>query len=162
MLGEVDVVFPLLHGPFGEDGTLQGMLELADVRYVGAGVLASAVGMDKHMMKLVLAGHGLPVGAVPRGPARRAATATPSGVTGAIAELGLPLFVKPARAGSSLGHLPGRRTSRTCPRRSRRPQEHDPKVHRRGGDRRAARSSAGCSAAATASARGRRCRARSS
>ena len=62
VLGEVDVVFPLLHGPFGEDGTLQGMLELADVRYVGAGVLASAVGMDKHMMKLVLAGHGLPVG----------------------------------------------------------------------------------------------------
>src|SRR6478752_5869181 len=61
-LGGVDVVFPLLHGPFGEDGTLQGLLELADVRYVGAGVLASAVGMDKHMMKLVLAGQGLAVG----------------------------------------------------------------------------------------------------
>ena len=61
-LGEVDVVFPLLHGPFGEDGTLQGLLELADVRYVGSGVLASAVGMDKHIMKLVLAGAGLPVG----------------------------------------------------------------------------------------------------
>ncbi len=58
-LGDVDVVFPLLHGPFGEDGTIQGLLELADVRYVGAGVLASAVGLDKHFMKLVLAGQGL-------------------------------------------------------------------------------------------------------
>ena len=101
-LGEVDVVFPLLHGPFGEDGTLQGLLELADVRYVGAGVLASAVGMDKHMMKLVLAGHGLPVGpfrVVLPGELDR----DPEGVTARIAELGLPLFVKPARAGSSLG-----------------------------------------------------------
>ena len=102
VLGEVDVVFPLLHGPFGEDGTLQGMLELADVRYVGAGVLASAVGMDKHMMKLVLAGHGLPVGpfrVVLPGELDR----DPEGVTARVAELGLPLFVKPARAGSSLG-----------------------------------------------------------
>ncbi|MBO3083908.1 D-alanine--D-alanine ligase family protein [Cellulomonas fengjieae] len=102
VLGEVDVVFPLLHGPFGEDGTLQGMLELADVRYVGAGVLASAVGMDKHMMKLVLEGHGLPVGpfrVVLPGELERDADA----VTARIAELGLPLFVKPARAGSSLG-----------------------------------------------------------
>ena len=61
-LGEVDVVFPLLHGPYGEDGTLQGMLELADTRYVGSGVLASAAGMDKHYMKVVFAGAGLPVG----------------------------------------------------------------------------------------------------
>lgn len=102
VLGEVDVVFPLLHGPFGEDGTLQGMLELADVRYVGAGVLASAVGMDKHMMKLVLSGHGLPVGpfrVVLPGELDR----DPEGVTARVAELGLPLFVKPARAGSSLG-----------------------------------------------------------
>ena len=60
-LGEVDAVFPLLHGPFGEDGTLQGLLEMAGVRYVGAGVLASAVGMDKHYMKVVLQAHGLPV-----------------------------------------------------------------------------------------------------
>ena len=60
-LGEVDVVFPLLHGPFGEDGTIQGMLELAGVRYVGAGVLASAVGMDKSYMKVVLAAAGLPL-----------------------------------------------------------------------------------------------------
>src|SRR5690348_9914959 len=54
-LGEVDVVFPLLHGPFGEDGTIQGMLELADIRYVGSGVFASAAGMDKHYMKVVFA-----------------------------------------------------------------------------------------------------------
>ncbi|HEU5143892.1 MAG TPA: D-alanine--D-alanine ligase A, partial [Dermatophilaceae bacterium] len=61
-LGEVDVVFPLLHGPFGEDGTIQGMLELADVRYVGSGVTASAVMMDKAMMKVVFAAAGLEVG----------------------------------------------------------------------------------------------------
>ncbi|SDD64849.1 D-alanine-D-alanine ligase [Sanguibacter gelidistatuariae] len=102
ILGDVDVVFPLLHGPFGEDGTLQGMLELADVRYVGAGVLASAVGMDKHFMKLVLAGQGLPIGpfAVIR-PGEW--DANPKAWTESIANLGLPVFVKPARAGSSLG-----------------------------------------------------------
>jgi len=101
-LGPVDVVFPLLHGPFGEDGTVQGLLELADVRYVGAGVLASALGMDKHMMKLVLAGHGLPVGPFevlrPGQPER-----DPDGTLARVAALGLPVFVKPARAGSSLG-----------------------------------------------------------
>ncbi|MBD8058343.1 D-alanine--D-alanine ligase [Cellulomonas sp. JH27-2] len=101
-LGPVDVVFPLLHGPFGEDGTLQGMLELADVRYVGAGVLASAVGMDKHMMKLVLAGHGLPVGPfVVLAPGEY--DQDPAAASAKIKPLGLPLFVKPARAGSSLG-----------------------------------------------------------
>lgn len=102
ILGDVDVVFPLLHGPFGEDGTLQGMLELADVRYVGAGVLASAVGMDKHFMKLVLAGQGLPVGpftVIAPGEWDR----DEQGATARVAELGLPVFVKPARAGSSLG-----------------------------------------------------------
>lgn len=101
-LGEVDVVMPLLHGPFGEDGTLQGLLDLADVRYVGAGVLASAVGMDKHYMKLVLQGHGIPVGpftVVLPGQWER----DRDEVTARVAELGLPLFVKPARAGSSLG-----------------------------------------------------------
>jgi D-alanine-D-alanine ligase len=101
-LGAVDVVFPLLHGPFGEDGTLQGLLELADVRYVGAGVLASAVGMDKHFMKLVLAGQGLPIGEFtvlrPGDFARN-----PVAWTETIRGLGLPVFVKPARAGSSLG-----------------------------------------------------------
>ncbi len=102
LLGEVDVVFPLLHGPFGEDGTVQGLLELADVRYVGAGVLASAVGMDKHFMKLVLAGHGLPVGPYtvirPQDWERN-----PRVCVQTVETLGLPLFVKPARAGSSLG-----------------------------------------------------------
>lgn len=101
-LGEIDVVFPLLHGPFGEDGTLQGMLELVDVRYVGAGVLASAVGMDKHYMKLVLAGQGIPVGpftVIRPGEWDR----NPEARTAAVEALGLPVFVKPARAGSSLG-----------------------------------------------------------
>lgn len=102
ILGEVDVVFPLLHGPFGEDGTLQGLLELADLRYVGAGVLASAVGMDKHFMKLVLAGHGLPVGpyvVIRPGEWDR----SPQAWTSAVESLGMPVFVKPARGGSSLG-----------------------------------------------------------
>ncbi|MFC8599073.1 MULTISPECIES: D-alanine--D-alanine ligase family protein [unclassified Isoptericola] len=102
LLGEVDVVFPLLHGPFGEDGTVQGLLELSDVHYVGAGVLASAVGMDKHFMKLVLAGQGLAVGPYvvirPRDWERDRAACV-----AAVEPLGLPLFVKPARAGSSLG-----------------------------------------------------------
>lgn len=101
-LGEVDVVLPLLHGPYGEDGTIQGMLDLAGIRYVGAGVLASAVGMDKHYMKLVLAGHGIPVAPwVLVRPGRW--QADPEAVTQEVAGLGLPVFVKPARAGSSLG-----------------------------------------------------------
>jgi len=101
-LGPVDVVFPLLHGPYGEDGTLQGMLELAGVRYVGAGVLASAVSMDKQFMKLVLSGQGLPVGpytVIPPGEWERDRATWEE----TIATLGLPVFVKPARAGSSLG-----------------------------------------------------------
>ncbi|MCP2264338.1 D-alanine-D-alanine ligase [Promicromonospora thailandica] len=101
-LADVDVVLPLLHGPYGEDGTLQGLLELADVRYVGSGVLASAVGMDKQFMKLVLAGQGLPIGEYtvirPGDWDRRRAD-----VLRAVEALGLPVFVKPARAGSSLG-----------------------------------------------------------
>jgi len=101
-LGAVDVVFPLLHGPFGEDGTLQGLLELADVRYVGSGVLASAAGMDKHVMKVLLADAGLPVGehlvVFPRDWAR-----SRQAVVDDVEELGYPVFVKPARAGSSVG-----------------------------------------------------------
>jgi D-alanine-D-alanine ligase len=101
-LGEVDVVFPLLHGPFGEDGTIQGLLDLADVRYVGSGVTASAVMMDKHMMKVVLAAAGLPVGphvvVTDKDWARDRA-----GAMGRVAALGWPVFVKPARAGSSMG-----------------------------------------------------------
>jgi D-alanine-D-alanine ligase len=101
-LGEVDVVFPLLHGPFGEDGTIQGLLELADIRYVGSGVLASAVMMDKHYMKMVFAGHGLTVG-----PyvviTDREWHRDPAASMDAVASLGWPVFVKPARAGSSMG-----------------------------------------------------------
>jgi D-alanine-D-alanine ligase len=101
-LGEVDVVFPLLHGPWGEDGTIQGMFEMAGVRYVGAGVLASAVGMDKAYAKIVLRAAGLPV--------MPALTVTarewyrdPDGVRHRVVDLGFPLFVKPSRAGSSMG-----------------------------------------------------------
>jgi D-alanine-D-alanine ligase len=101
-LGAIDVVLPLLHGPFGEDGTLQGLLELADVRYVGSGVLASAVSMDKHYMKLVLEAEGLPVGPhfVVTG---RQWQRDRDQVYQDAEELGWPVFVKPARAGSSLG-----------------------------------------------------------
>ena len=102
VLGDVDVVFPVLHGPWGEDGTIQGMLDLADVRYVGSGVLASAAGMDKHYMKVVFAGHGLPVGpyAVITD---RAWRADRSAALDAACSMGFPVFVKPARAGSSMG-----------------------------------------------------------
>jgi D-alanine-D-alanine ligase len=101
-LGEVDVVLPLLHGPYGEDGTIQGMLELAGIRYVGAGVLASAVGMDKAFMKTVWAGQGLPVGpyVVVRDRDWRRERKR---MIDEIKELGWPVFVKPARAGSSMG-----------------------------------------------------------
>ena len=102
VLGDVDVVLPLLHGPFGEDGTLQGLLELADVRYVGSGVLASAASMDKHYMKLVLAGAGIPVGPYVV-VERRRWERHPDEVREDVEELGWPVFVKPARAGSSLG-----------------------------------------------------------
>jgi D-alanine-D-alanine ligase len=101
-LGDVDVVFPLLHGPFGEDGTLQGLLELGDVPYVGSGVLASAASMDKHYMKVLLAGHGVPIGPYQVVTARQwehERTAVLSRLRG----LGPVLFVKPARAGSSIG-----------------------------------------------------------
>jgi D-alanine-D-alanine ligase len=101
-LGRVDVVLPLLHGPFGEDGTLQGMLEMADMRYVGAGVLASAVGMDKHFMKVVFASVGLEVGPYVVVTDRQWRTDSEASIERATA-LGFPLFVKPARAGSSMG-----------------------------------------------------------
>jgi len=98
VLDGVDVVFPVLHGPFGEDGTIQGLLEMAGLPYVGAGVLASAAGMDKEFAKKLLAADGLPVGDLV---VLRPGTAT---LTPAEADrLGLPLFVKPARAGSSVG-----------------------------------------------------------
>ncbi|MET0929474.1 MAG: D-alanine--D-alanine ligase family protein [Aeromicrobium sp.] len=101
-LTEFDAVFPLLHGPWGEDGTIQGLFEMADVRYVGAGVLASAVSMDKPFTKTVFSAAGLPQ--IPY------VTIRPwewkqerERVEARIRALGLPLFVKPARAGSSSG-----------------------------------------------------------
>jgi D-alanine-D-alanine ligase len=108
VLGDVDVVLPILHGPYGEDGTIQGLLEMAGVPYVGAGVLASAVSMDKEYMKLIFAARGLPVG--PHvvmherdWPAGSQPTADQLRVAREIEDLGWPLFVKPARGGSSLG-----------------------------------------------------------
>ena len=125
-LGEIDVVFPLLHGPYGEDGTLQGMLELADTRYVGSGVLASAVGMDKHYMKVVFTGAGLPVGpytVITDAEWRRDRSAAMD----AASALAFPVFVKPCRAGSSMGvtkvdHPDGLEGAIEAAR------EHDPKV----------------------------------
>ncbi|MFG2758915.1 D-alanine--D-alanine ligase family protein [Streptomyces wuyuanensis] len=105
-LGEVDVVFPVLHGPYGEDGTLQGLLELAGIPYVGAGVLASAVGQDKEYMKRVFVSFGLPVGPYtvvrPR-EWEQDPSAARKRIVDFAGEHGWPLFVKPARAGSSIG-----------------------------------------------------------
>ncbi|MFJ8051892.1 D-alanine--D-alanine ligase family protein [Streptomyces luteogriseus] len=105
-LGEVDVVFPVLHGPYGEDGTLQGLLELSGVPYVGSGVLASAVGQDKEYMKRVFTSFGLKVGPYvvvrPREWEQDRAAARKKIVDFA-GEHGWPLFVKPSRAGSSIG-----------------------------------------------------------
>jgi D-alanine-D-alanine ligase len=103
-LGSVDVVLPLLHGTYGEDGTLQGLLEMTGTRYVGAGVFASAAGMDKEYMKLLMSARGLPVGryVVVRERDWRAA-AERKRILDEIAELGWPVFVKPARGGSSIG-----------------------------------------------------------
>src|SRR2546427_7896230 len=92
-LGAVDVVLPILHGPFGEDGTVQGLLELADVPYVGAGVAASALCMDKDLFKKVLRDSGVPV-------ARHLALRLGDEISN---PFGYPVFVKPARLGSSIG-----------------------------------------------------------
>lgn len=101
-LGEIDIAFPILHGPFGEDGTIQGLLELLALPYVGNGVLASALGMDKHFTKTVLQGAGITV--APWVTVSRAALARdPELWDRRIRGLGLPAFVKPARAGSSVG-----------------------------------------------------------
>ncbi len=96
---QLDVVFPILHGPFGEDGTVQGLLKLANVPFVGAGVLGSAVGMDKDVMKRLLREAGIPIGKYlclhkhdPEPPFERITS-----------ELGIPCFIKPANLGSSVG-----------------------------------------------------------
>ncbi len=105
-LGEVDVVFPMLHGPYGEDGTLQGLLELSGVPYVGSGVLASAVGQDKEYMKRVFISFGLPVGPYevirPR-EWENDPSAARKRIVDFAGEHGWPLFIKPARGGSSMG-----------------------------------------------------------
>jgi D-alanine-D-alanine ligase len=98
----VDVAFPLLHGPFGEDGTIQGLLELAGVPYVGAGVMASAVGMDKGVQKVLFRAAGLPL--VPHEVVlEREWREDPESVEARAEALGVPLFVKPATLGSSVG-----------------------------------------------------------
>jgi D-alanine-D-alanine ligase len=104
-LGEVDVVLPLLHGTYGEDGTIQGLLEMTGTRYAGAGVFASAAGMDKEYMKLIIAARGLPVGpyVVVRDRDWSSGVAERKRVLDEIGELGWPVFVKPARGGSSIG-----------------------------------------------------------
>ncbi|MEU9126854.1 D-alanine--D-alanine ligase family protein [Kitasatospora sp. NPDC048540] len=99
VLGAADLVFPALHGPYGEDGTVQGLLELLGVPYVGNRVTASAVGMDKDVTKRLLASAGLPVAAS----ALLCAPGCDGLPEGERERLGLPVFVKPARAGSSLG-----------------------------------------------------------
>jgi D-alanine-D-alanine ligase len=126
VIGDVDVVFPVLHGPFGEDGTIQGLLEMAGVRYVGAGVLASAVGMDKHYMKVVFQAAGLPVTPYAVFTANQWRSDR-SACKESAAALGYPLFVKPARAGSSFGiskaHGPDELDHAVAE-----AQRHDPKV----------------------------------
>jgi D-alanine-D-alanine ligase len=122
VLASVDVVFPVLHGPYGEDGTIQGLLELAGVPYVGAGVLASAAGMDKEFTKKLLVAEGLPIGDY--------AVLRPSETTldaKQLDRLGLPAFVKPARGGSSIGV--SRVTNRQdLPAAIAYARQHDPKV----------------------------------
>src|SRR6185312_10368374 len=138
-LGEVDVVLPLLHGAYGEDGTIQGLLEMAGARYAGAGVFASAAGMDKEYMKLIFAARGLPVGPyvvvrdrdwrppAPEGASAATAMTERKRVLDDIGELGWPVFVKPARGGSSIGttRVPGPADLEEAIELAR---EHDPKV----------------------------------
>ncbi len=101
-LDGIDVVFPVLHGPFGEDGTVQGLLECLDLPYVGAGVLASALCMNKVVFKELMAHAGVPQVDY-RAVAEASFASNPAGVLGDLEALGLPVFVKPARLGSSVG-----------------------------------------------------------
>jgi D-alanine-D-alanine ligase len=102
-IATVDVIFPVLHGPYGEDGTIQGLLELADIPYVGAGVIGSAVGMDKAIFKAIMIAHGIPV--LPHQLVLRSEwEADHEGVVArAESSLSYPMFVKPANLGSSVG-----------------------------------------------------------
>ena len=99
---KLDVVFPVLHGPYGEDGTIQGLLELANIPYVGAGVLASAAGMDKAVMKVLFAARGLPLCAW-HGFVRPEWDRDRARLLDELRALGFPMFVKPANLGSSVG-----------------------------------------------------------
>jgi D-alanine-D-alanine ligase len=122
VLVSVDVVFPVLHGPYGEDGTIQGLLELAGVPYVGAGVLASAAGMDKEFTKKLLMAEGLPIGDY--------AVLRPSETTldaKQLDRLGVPAYVKPARGGSSIG-VSRVNNRQELPAAIAHARQHDPKV----------------------------------
>jgi D-alanine-D-alanine ligase len=99
----LDVIFPMLHGPYGEDGTIQGLLELANIAYVGGGVLASAVGMDKAVMKVLFAARGLPVCPYRVFLRHEWETAADGIVADLEKRLAFPMFVKPANLGSSVG-----------------------------------------------------------
>jgi D-alanine-D-alanine ligase len=108
----LDVIFPVLHGPYGEDGTIQGLLELANIPYIGAGVLASAVGMDKEIMKVVFAAAGLPVGPY-RVVLRREWEKRGDAIAAELERsLRFPMFVKPANLGSSVGISKAKDTAR--------------------------------------------------
>ena len=122
ILTSVDVVFPVLHGPYGEDGTIQGLLELAGVPYVGGGVLASSAGMDKEFTKKLLAAEGLPIGDHVVLRSRRQSLDPRERE-----RLGLPVFVKPARGGSSIGVSRGS-TWAALPAAIATARRHDPKV----------------------------------
>ncbi len=125
-LAHIDVVIPLLHGPYGEDGTIQGALDLLNIPYVGSGVLSSAACMDKQMMKTIFAGAGLPMGdytTIAPGEWER----DEAGCRERIAALGLPVFVKPARAGSSVGITRVTQLA-NLPAAIAAAQEHDPKL----------------------------------
>ena len=98
----IDVIFPVLHGTLGEDGAVQGLLEIAGIPYVGAGVLGSAIGMDKDVMKRLLRDAGIPVTNF-RTVRRREFQADPQRICGELSALGFPMFTKPANAGSSVG-----------------------------------------------------------
>jgi D-alanine-D-alanine ligase len=99
----IDVVFPLLHGPHGEDGTVQGMLDLAGIPYVGSGVRASALGMDKEMQKRIFESHGIPVVPWRHVHAREWGRDADAAVRSLVETIGLPCFTKPVNLGSSIG-----------------------------------------------------------
>ena len=111
---EVDVVFPVLHGPFGEDGTVQGLFELADLPYVGAGVLGSALGLDKVAQKAVLAANGLPIVDYVEVKRSRWQSASRQVVAEIESQLSYPVFVKPANLGSSVGVSKAREAGALC------------------------------------------------